>query len=56
MKSDPITFDDLSKLLVRLGLDIRAVSGPQKVFQHLKSETLIVLPRSHSRHSFSQHP
>jgi hypothetical protein len=44
MKSDPITFDDLSKLLVRLGFDIRAVSGPQKVFQHLESDTLIILP------------
>ncbi len=44
MKSDPITFDDLSKLLIRLGFDIRAVSGSQKVFQHLKSDTLIILP------------
>ncbi len=44
MKSDPITFDDLSKLLTRLGFSLRAVSGPQKVFQHLDSDTLIVLP------------
>lgn len=44
MKSDPITFDDLSKLLTRLGFNLRAVSGPQKVFQHLESDTLIILP------------
>jgi predicted RNA binding protein YcfA (HicA-like mRNA interferase family) len=44
MKSDPIIFDDLSKLLTRLGFKLRAVSGPQTVFQHIDSDTLIVLP------------
>jgi hypothetical protein len=44
MKSDPITFDDLSKLLIRLGFALRDVSGNQKVFQHLESDSLIVLP------------
>ncbi len=56
MKSNPITFDDLSRLLIRLGFDLRAVSGTQKVFQHLTSDTLIVLPHYelqdpiHARH------
>lgn len=44
MKSDPITFNDLSKLLTRLGFNLRTVSGTEKVFQHLESDTLIILP------------
>jgi hypothetical protein len=44
MRSDPITFNDLAKLLSRLGFILCSVTGPQKVFQHLASDTLIILP------------